>query len=235
MLPSIDATAGKLEPLPFRVPTAVVLRPLGLRQCQTMQGSSSFFEAQRSIVSMTQVLDASCAANVTTCQTYLSNMARELVDNKNCGNEYARSYSTVVQTYLGLIAYQSLYSAGCLRDTKTSAYCFANAVTNTTNPRGVYVWYLPLNLTFPDSGQVSCNECTKQSLDIFQSTAANRKLSIAYTYEAAAQLANRQCGANFANATLPPPLANSASFPMGQSQSMLLVPFLLMLISTWLL
>lgn len=196
-----------------------------------LQGSRSFFEAEKSLVSITQVLDASCKVDVNFCDDYLNNLATDLIKEDNCKEDYELQNQVVVQAYLGLRAYQPLYSATCLTDPDTSAYCFANAVTNLTTPSNVYFYYMPLNLTFPGSAVPSCNWCTQQTMGIFQSATANRKQMIANTYADAAVQVNTVCGPGFVNETLPEATVESAALSMHQPPSVLLLSFLIMALS----
>ncbi|KAB5558157.1 hypothetical protein GE09DRAFT_1221287 [Coniochaeta sp. 2T2.1] len=168
-----------------------------------LQGSTSFFEAEKSLVSITQVLDASCSANVTFCATYLSALAKNLTSASNCGADFELGNSVVVQSYVAMVSYQTLYGATCLKDPASSAYCFARAVTNLTTPANVYFYYLPLNISLPGSSVPACSWCLEKTMGIYQSAAADRALPIANTYQAAAQQVNTICGPNFANTTLP--------------------------------
>ncbi|OAA54122.1 hypothetical protein SPI_09056 [Niveomyces insectorum RCEF 264] len=168
-----------------------------------LQGSRSFFEAAKSVVTITQVLDATCAANVTFCTNYLANVAANLTEPTNCGEDYAMGNSIVVEAYLGMVSYQPLYIASCLKDPESGLYCYANAVTNLTTPSNVYFYYLPLNISLPGSSIPSCNWCLQQTMAGFQAAAANRKQPIASTYVSAAQQVDTVCGPAFVNDTLP--------------------------------
>ena len=186
------------------------------------------------MVSITQVLDATCSANSTFCQPYLAELASNLTKAENCGADYSMGNSVVVQAYQGLISYQPLYSAACLKDPGTSAYCFANAVTNLTTPSNVYFYYLPLNSSLPGSSVPSCNWCTQQTMGIFQSASANRRTFISNQYAPAAVQVNTICGPEFVNDTLPSAtLASAASSPQHGS-SLLFLTFIVVAISQWL-
>jgi hypothetical protein len=176
-----------------------------------MQGSRSFFEAEKKLLSIVRVLDASCAANVTFCTSYLSGVARNLTSQDNCADEYNRGNSVVMMAYAGLTSYNMLYSATCLQDPETSMYCFANAVTNLTTPSNVYFYFLPLNMTLPGSATPGCNWCLQETMGIYQSAAASRRQAISYTYQPAAKQVNSICGPNFVNDTLPVALAENAA------------------------
>ncbi|CAK7265511.1 hypothetical protein SEPCBS57363_001620 [Sporothrix epigloea] len=191
----------------------------------TKQGSRSFFEAEKSLVTITQVLDATCAANATFCGSYLEELAANLTDSANCGRDYALGNPIVVQAYLGMTAYQPLYAASCLTDPGTGAYCFANAITNLTTTANAYFYYLPLNNTLPTSGsEPSCNWCLQQTMTVFWSASANRHNPIANTYLTAAQQVDTICGAKFVNSTLPAAISGTTSLIRQSSFSRWLAP-----------
>ncbi|RYP39836.1 hypothetical protein DL767_001955 [Monosporascus sp. MG133] len=134
-------------------------------------------------------------------------------------------------------AYKTVYDATCLqdRDTDTAAYCFANAVTNLTTSSNVYLYYLPLNSTYPQRAEPSCNSCTRDTMAILQSDTSDRSSSIASTYEGAALRINEVCGPGFVNATLAPEAVSSAAIPMGRASTpMLLLLPLIMAVLQWL-
>lgn len=176
-------------------------------------------------MTITQVLDATCAANATFCGSYLDELAANLTDSANCGRDYALGNPIVVQAYLGMTAYQPLYAASCLTDPGTGAYCFANAITNLTTPANAYFYYLPLNNTLPTSGlEPSCNWCLQQTMTVFWSASANRHKSIANTYLTAAQQVDTICGAKFVNSTLPAAISGTNSLLRQGSFSRWLAP-----------
>ncbi|KAJ1335555.1 hypothetical protein MN608_02293 [Microdochium nivale] len=200
-----------------------------------LQGSKSFFNAQKSFVGVTRVLDATCAADVDMCTTYYEKLASDLVSDKACADDYKKGNSLVVQAYMGMRAYKTLYSASCLTDAATSAYCFAYAVTDTDLASSVYLYYMPLNITYPAMQKPVCNSCTKQTMGIFQAAAADRFSSIAYTYSNASLLVNQNCGAGYVNTTLPEPLSvKSDAGTLGQgSVTLCLLTTLLAIASSW--
>ncbi|KAK1984818.1 hypothetical protein LZ30DRAFT_779567 [Colletotrichum cereale] len=167
-----------------------------------LQGSRSFFQAEKQLLSIVRVLDATCSADVQYCTGFLEGVAGNLTLDANCGSDYQSGNPIVMQAYLGLKSYEMLYKATCLTDPDTSMYCFANAVTNLTTPSNVYFYYLPLNLTLPASANPTCGSCLRRTMDIFQTFTTNRKLPIASTYEDAARQVNTLCGPEYVNDTL---------------------------------
>ncbi|KAI0390801.1 hypothetical protein F5Y17DRAFT_468659 [Xylariaceae sp. FL0594] len=79
-----------------------------------LQGSRSFFEAEKSFFSITRVLDAACAANVDTCKGYFDALASRLIDDATCGKDYELGNALVVDAYMGMRTYETVYRATCL-------------------------------------------------------------------------------------------------------------------------
>ncbi|EPE10333.1 c6 zinc finger domain containing protein [Ophiostoma piceae UAMH 11346] len=187
-----------------------------------LQGSRSMFNAEKSLVSITQVLDATCAANATFCTGYFKELATNLTSASNCGADYKLGNSVVVQAYLGMTAYQPLYTASCLKDAETSSYCFGNAITNLTTPANAYFYFLPLNISLPVSSVPSCNRCLQLTMGIYRSAAADRTASIANTYISAAQQVDTVCGPAFVNDSLPEAISGGFSLKQGALSWMVL-------------
>lgn len=184
---------------------------------------------------MSTVLDHSCAANVTTCASYLSNVAENMTKTDNCGDDYNLGNPTVTQAYIGLIAYQVVYSATCLKDDTTAVYCFADAVTNTTNNSETYFYFLPLDSSLPGGTNPICAGCLKDTMNIYHIATANREQPIANTYTAAAQQVNTMCGPSFSNASLADAITTkSASSTVGRGPpTWLMVTTLLIVLSNY--
>lgn len=201
-----------------------------------LQGSRSFFNAQKSFVGITRVLDATCAADVNTCTPYFEKLARNLTAETGCAEDYRKGNSLVLQAYTAMRSYKILYSASCLKDADTSAYCFAYAATDTTFASNNYLYYMPLNISYPSTQRPACNSCTKQTMGIYQAATADRSSAIATTYTNASILCNSQCGAGYVNETLPEPLSyiNGAGSLMSQGPATLcLLTTLFAMASSW--
>lgn len=172
------------------------------------EGSLSFFNAQKNLLDIVRVLDASCAADVDFCTNYLNEAARNLKKRENCGSEYndpdTPTNAPIMQAYNGLRAYNAMYKATCLQDLDTDMYCYASVVTNSSMSSDAYLYYMPYGLGLPGSSQPSCNQCVFQTMGIFHSAAADRSQLVAKPYEEAALVINTICGPNFVPATLPP-------------------------------
>ncbi|KAI5926417.1 hypothetical protein F4810DRAFT_537574 [Camillea tinctor] len=202
-----------------------------------LKSSQSFFQAQRSFFDITQVLSATCNVNVDTCTTYFDQLARELISDDNCGEDYRDDNALVMQAYRGMTIYNVVYKATCLTDPETSAFCYANAVTNSTTASNVFLYYLPYNSTLRDSAAPACDSCTSQTMGIYQAATSDRSSGIAYTYSNAAEHINSICGSGFVNETLAAAVENSSAEGMlgAPPSSMLLLSFIVMAISHWIL
>jgi hypothetical protein len=154
------------------------------------------------MVSITRTLDATCAANASFCTSYLTSLANQLISAENCGADFELGKTVIVDAYLAMRAYAPVYSAGCLRDPDSGAYCYANAVTNLTNPSTTYLYFLPLNKTLPGSTVPACGECLRQTMAVYQAATGDRRQMIANTYVGAAKQVNTICGPEFVNETL---------------------------------
>lgn len=178
------------------------------------QTSKSFFDATKELQSIVTVLDATCAADLDFCTSYLSEQASALISPDNCGQEYDNQQPNIHRVHLGLTSFDVLYKATCLRDDDNDNYCFANAVTNTSTPANAYVYFLPLNMTLPGSATPGCGSCLRDTMAIYQAATATRSLAIADTYEGAAARVNEVCGEGFVNETLPEAVEGSARVGM---------------------
>ncbi|MCJ1283709.1 hypothetical protein MMC26_003040 [Xylographa opegraphella] len=174
------------------------------------QNSNSFFQAEKSPALLTHTLDASCAADLTSCSTLMSSLAVQLRDDANCGLDYADENALAVQAYDGLVSYAPLYRAGCLKDAR-GAYCFANAVTNRSSPSDPYPYFLPLGFALPGGSSPTCSACLQQTMDIFAAAAANLSQPVSADYNNAAVQIDQVCGPAFVNSTVKPVQGTQAS------------------------
>lgn len=162
------------------------------------------------------MLDASCNIVFPACSSLMSSFALTLRSSSACSDDFDRQNPIVRQAYNGLLAYNTLYHASCLKaaptkyNNNTSNYCFANAVTNETAPTDSYIYYLPVGVSLPAGTMPSCDQCLKDTMGVIATSASNKTQPSSLTYVNAAQMINQQCGPNFVNATIPPP-ANSGS------------------------
>ncbi|KAG6087564.1 hypothetical protein E4U30_002593 [Claviceps sp. LM220 group G6] len=168
-----------------------------------MQTSTGFFNAQKQLVTIVKVLDATCAPDVTKCTDFLNQAAQNLTLDANCKAEFDQNQTQILQAYRGLRAYNVLYSAACLQNPTTNSYCFANAVTNLSTPSNTYLYFMPYGMSLPGASKPSCNWCTQTTMAIYHSASADRDQPVASKYEDAASQVNTLCGPSFVNASLP--------------------------------
>ncbi|KAF2095513.1 hypothetical protein NA57DRAFT_67903 [Rhizodiscina lignyota] len=166
-----------------------------------LQTSQAFFQASKSLVRITQVLDASCDVSFNTCNSIMSDLAVQLKDPNNCGTDFTNNNPIVLQAYDGFIAYQPMFQAACQKD-KKGTYCFADAITNTSSAADSYPYYLPLNIELPGGARPTCDTCLQETMSIFANAASNASQPISNTYKDAAQQINIGCGPDFVNSTI---------------------------------
>ncbi|KAL2074106.1 hypothetical protein VTL71DRAFT_7884 [Oculimacula yallundae] len=175
-----------------------------------LQNSQSFFQASKSLVRITQTLDYSCAADVTVCTSVLSSFATNITKPTSCAADLSTENPIITQALLGLKAYKPLYTASCLRNPSTSAYCFADAITNASNPTDSYIYFLPLNTSLVGGSQPTCDACLQNTMAIFEKASSDRTQALASTYVSAASQINVNCGPQFVNASLAAPIDSAA-------------------------
>ncbi|KAI1622631.1 hypothetical protein EDD37DRAFT_611045 [Exophiala viscosa] len=163
-----------------------------------LQNSNSFFRAERSTTLLTQTLDSACNAPLAICSPLMANLASELIADANCGADYKLQNPLVSQAYAGLLAYEPLYRATCLQDSTSGAYCFAEAVTNTTNDADAYPYYTALGLNMPAGASPTCSQCLKDTMSIFAGYAQATNQPLASTYLGCAAQVDVACGSGFA-------------------------------------
>ncbi|KAI5864666.1 hypothetical protein GGS23DRAFT_458650 [Durotheca rogersii] len=196
-----------------------------------LKSSNSFFQAMKSLVQITQVLETSCRADKNTCTAYLDDLAEQLKRDENCGEDFRKENALVIQAYKGMKAYEEIYGVTCLMDPESSTYCFVNAVTNRTTASNVYLYNLPLNSSLPSRAFPACDYCTSETMKIYQSASADRRKYIANTYVQAAEHIDSECGPGFVSASLPEALPDSAV--IAQAPSLLMLSLLFVTISRW--
>lgn len=220
------------------MPTILAFTPskppiLGQSTQLTTQNSNSFFQAQKSLVRITQTLDYSCSANVTACSNLMSTFASNITEDSTCASDLVSQNPMIQQARLGLLAYQPLYSASCLRNPSTSSYCFADAITNSNNSADAYIYYLPLNNSLVGGSQPTCDSCLKNTMDIFEAETSDRSSALASVYSAAASQVNVNCGPGYVNASLAAAAVSSAAPGSGPSHAGLFT--LALVVAAWLL
>lgn len=177
---------------------------------QHHQTSNGFFTASRSLVRLTTTLDATCDIDFPQCSALMAQMAQDIRQTSTCGSDLAMGNPTVVQAYNGLLAYDSLYHAGCLNDANGS-YCYANAVTNTSAPTSSYIYYLPLGVQLPGGSRPACTTCLQDTMAIFAQSAGNLSSPLHEDYASAAEQVQMSCGPSFVQTSVQ--LSSSSSAP----------------------
>lgn len=173
----------------------------------------SFFDASRSLSSITAVLNASCSVFFPTCSTLMSSFALTLRSSTACQDDYNNENPQVRQAYAGLLVYDVSYNASCLKNTPTPGdpneqqnnenYCFANAITNKTSPSDSYVYYLPVGLRLPSGSLPTCDSCLTRTMAVYADAASNRSQPLNLDYVDSATMINQMCGPTFVRATVP--------------------------------
>ena len=167
------------------------------------QSSAAFFDDTKFLNTTTLVLEASCSAPLANCSTIMSSYASQLVSSSNCGGDYSDGNPVVLEALYGLLAYEPVYRATCLKDgTAANNYCFADAVTNTSSPTSSYVYYLPVGVDMPADSMPTCNGCLNTTMRELATYASSSTQPLSKTYNAAAREINAYCGAGFADSNV---------------------------------
>lgn len=167
-----------------------------------LQNSNSFFQDLASAITLDQVLETSCSANITACSTYMLSLASSLTNSENCGEDYKLGNPIVTQAYNGMVSYEPIAKAACLEDPSTKNYCLTEAALNSTDIADYYLYFLPLGNMFPGGGRPTCNQCTQATMAVFEDYALIKNNPLAQTYILAAETINVGCGPNFVNASV---------------------------------
>lgn len=189
-----------------------------------LQNSNTFFKDLASAVTLDQVLDTSCSANITSCSTYMSALASNLTSTDNCGADYKLGNPMVTQAYEGMVSYEPIAKAACLEDPSTNDYCFTEAATNSSNISDYYLYFTPLGNALPGGSRPSCNKCTQATMAVFLNSALIKGNPLVQTYIPAAEIINVGCGSNFVNASVNVGSQDSSSTKSTTSASVLTAP-----------
>lgn len=171
-----------------------------------LRNSNSFFYTLRSETATSHLLDVACSASVSQCTNTLSSLAKELIKDDNCGEEYKLGNPNVVDAYIDLVSYEPLYHASCLRDPSTDNYCFVDAATNSTNPADYDVYFVPFGNALEDHDEASwdnntptCNTCLRETMGVYKSFARVDGQPLVQSYLPSARVVDRHCGGGFAD------------------------------------
>lgn len=150
-----------------------------------------------------------------------------------CSADLASENPLVQQAKLGLEAYKPLYTASCLRNPSTAAYCFADAITNASNAADSYIYFLPLNISLVGGSQPTCDSCLQNTMAVFEAASSDRSSSLASDYVSAAMQVNVNCGTGFVNASLAAVVVSAAPSSVVFPGSMSLLT-LVLVVGSWL-
>lgn len=167
-----------------------------------LTNSDSFFKVSVSAPALSQILDASCDVSQSSCTTAMTDLASQLTDDSNCGEDFVNRQPVVRDAYEGLITYEPMYRATCLKNPDTHSYCYVDAATNTSNYEDSYIYLLALGYQFPAGSRPTCNRCLQATMEIFADTARVENQPLVDTYLPAAQMINMGCGPGFINTTV---------------------------------
>lgn len=103
-----------------------------------------------------------------------------------------------MQAYNGLIAYEAVHRATCLKNRGTGSYCFTEAILNSSNPTDFYPYYTAIGMSLPATIQPSCTECLRNVMEVYASYAEDGSQPLAKTYLPCANQVTSDCGAEFA-------------------------------------
>jgi hypothetical protein len=184
------------------------------------QNSNSFFQAAKSVVSITQVLDASCSVNYESCAAVMANYGSKIKRSEHCGQDFQRENPLVQQAYNGFVAYPAMYAATCLRSASGS-YCLADAITNAQSPTDSYIYYVGVGLTLPGGSRPTCNECLQNTFRVYSSASSNASAPVSQHYVETAQRINLGCGPNYVTTSIPA-AKGAASWTGGSSSTTLM-------------
>ncbi|GAD92568.1 conserved hypothetical protein [Paecilomyces variotii No. 5] len=168
-----------------------------------LQNSQSWFHSLSSAAAISNNLDIACSAPMASCTDILADLASQLISDDACGKDYKQGNPVVENAYTGMIAYQPIYRASCLKDPSTNNYCLSEAVRNSSSVMDYSIYFLPLGMNLPASGRATCNACLQATMQIFSEASESQGQPLTKTYIPAAQQLNLGCGPNYINTTIP--------------------------------
>ena len=128
----------------------------------------------------------------------MADFSQQLLQDSNCGQDFRNEQPLVLQAYNGLVAYEPVYRATCLKTAKNDQYCFSQAVSTSQNPSDIYPYFTAVGLTLPSGSKPTCNACLKQTMQVFAEYAVRKEQPLSQTYLGCAQMIDRDCGAGYA-------------------------------------
>jgi hypothetical protein len=167
-----------------------------------LQSSTAFItQGQNNLTELNNVIWGTCNPNPGIPQC-TSNMAWFTDHIKTaCKDDLAAKNELVVNTLLGLQAYELMAQTGCLTDPSTSTYCYLKAVYN-KDPSDLYFFQLPIGIKLPPSAHADCSACTKSLMALYAQARHKRGGSggaagLETTFDGAAAQTVKDCGKGF--------------------------------------
>ncbi|PLB45156.1 hypothetical protein P170DRAFT_479679 [Aspergillus steynii IBT 23096] len=167
-----------------------------------LRNSHSFFQTVRSATALSHVLDISCSADADQCSAYMTDLAGRLLKKDACGEDYEEGNTIVTDAYTNMVAYEPIYRATCLKNPKTSDYCFVDAATSSDNSADYGVYFIPFDDAITSAPYPTCNKCLQASMDLFAKFAEKDGQFLVRSYLPSAQGVNSKCGSDFANVNI---------------------------------
>ncbi|TPX21413.1 hypothetical protein DIZ76_015370 [Coccidioides immitis] len=158
--------------------------------------STSFFNAAKSVVTLTRVLDASCSVDAVKCTELLSHFGREVGSKAACDKDLAAENPLVLQARNGFVAYKFVHDATCLKNPDTGSYCLADAVTS-EQAADAFIYHLAVGAALPGSTRPQCNKCLQATMEVYSQGAGIGEQPLSLTYKPAAKQINIGCGPGF--------------------------------------
>jgi hypothetical protein len=171
-------------------------RPLSL----LLQSSSTLVDAQTNLTLLNSIIWGTCQTTMSTeqCSSNMGWFASNL--QSDCSQELSQKNAIAVNALIGLQAFDLVNQVGCLSDPSTNTYCYVSAVHN-SNPSDVYLYQLPLGLSYPNTTTPTCSSCSKSVMDIYSSALQNSPSILSALqgdYPGAQQILDSTCGSTFA-------------------------------------
>ncbi|GAA5899351.1 hypothetical protein JCM6882_009095 [Rhodosporidiobolus microsporus] len=178
-------------------PTFTACAPFSL----LLTTSTAFFTAERSPYGLLPyVLDASCAADTTTCASLMDRLAKQIKGSNACGPDIDKGNPLAVEALDGLLNYRMYREVGCQKSNGTEArYCFAEAAAK-SEPDDLYLYYAGEGTSLPSGTTPDCGSCTEGLFSIYSRYATNSSLPISKTYSGARSAVGVACGPSIAPA-----------------------------------
>ncbi|KAJ5719046.1 hypothetical protein N7493_007501 [Penicillium malachiteum] len=163
-----------------------------------LENSNAFFHDLSSSTDTARVLNTSCSEPVDKCQSIMTELATEMIKDENCGHDYNANNTVVTSAYQEMRAFEPVYQATCLMNSETQEYCFVEALMNTTAPTDYDVYLIPIGNPLI-KGELTCNECLRETMYIYSQWATVDNQDLDSDYISSAKIVNEECGSGFAS------------------------------------